>query len=210
MKSFLISLILTSSLLNVFAQTTQQRLNTGTTPQQLISEGLPLDSLYGKSYQSGIIFFYDTLLQRGMVMSEQDLHYAYDQKATKIFWNCVGQVTGATATEIWSGEKNTQIIVGAQCKLYEAEVKKWLLGPADLCTNYEVGGFTDWYLPSRDELNLVYLHLIKPGRYKLPQTLYWTSSEKNENFAWIQYMPDGGQAYYIKYYNHYVRAVHNF
>ena len=201
MKLLFTTILIALGLYTAQAQSVQQKLNNGITPQDLVAKGLPVDSLYGKTYQAGIIFYYDPELKKGMVMSKTDMHYAYDKKADKIFWNCVGTVTGATKTGLWKGEANTKTIVEAQCKLYEAEVKKWLLGPADICTKYAAGGYTNWYLPSRDELKEMYNNLVEPGRYTFPQTLYWSSSEKNENFAWIQYMPDGGQAYYIKYYN---------
>lgn len=216
MKKHILTVILSLFFVQLFAQTdtlpkaVQVKLNEGITPQALIKDGYPIDSLYGKSYQAGIIFYYDSVKHTGMVMSKKDLHYPYDINATKIYWNCVGKITGAKSTKIGSGQLNSQKIIDAKCKLYEAEEKKWMLGPADLCHLYKAGGYENWYLPSKDELNQIYLHLAKPDRYSFLNHMYWSSSEKNDNFAWIQYFQDGGQAYYIKHFAYYVRAVHDF
>lgn len=213
MKTILTTICLLLSLSFSYAQTAksvQDKLNEGSNPQQIIDEGHPLDSLYGKEFQAGIIFYYDTINHTGMVMSKKDIHYPYDINATKIYWNCVDTITGATATRIGRGKSNSEKIVSTRCKLYNTDEKKWMLGPADLCDLYSVNGFDNWYLPSKDELNQIYLNLAKPDRYSFLNHMYWTSSEKNESFAWIQYFQDGGQAYYKKFFAYYVRAVHDF
>jgi hypothetical protein len=195
---------------NLFPKALQTKLNEGVTPQQLVKDGYPIDSLYGKDFQAGIIFYYDSVQHTGMVMSKKDIHYPYDINATKIYWNCVDTITGAKATKIGTGQDNSNKIVATRCKLYNTDEKKRMLGPADLCDLYHTGGFTEWYLPSKDELNQIYIHLAKPDRYSFLNHMYWTSSEKNNRFAWIQYFQDGGQAYYIKHYAYYVRAIHDF
>ena len=194
----------------IMPQSLQAKLNSGISPKQLIKLGYPLDSLYGKEFQGGIIFYYDSIEEKGMVMSKKDIHYPYNVNATKIYWNCVDTITGAKSTRIGKGKENSRKIIATRCKLYNTEEKAWMLGPADLCDVYKVGKFTDWYLPSKDELNQIYLHLAKPDRYSFLNHMYWTSSEKNERFAWIQFFKDGGQAYYIKHFAYYVRAVHDF
>ena len=217
MKTSVFILTFTLLCFQLFAQNTpelpkavQTKLNEGTSPEQIIKEGYPLDSIYGKDYQAGIIFYYDSITHNGMVMSKKDIHYPYNINATEIYWNCVDTITGAKATKIGKGQENSNKIIATRCKLYNTEEKSWMLGPADLCDLYKVGKFTNWYLPSKDELNQIYLHLAKPDRYSFLNHMYWSSSEKNERFAWIQFFRDGGQAYYIKHFAYYVRAVHNF
>jgi len=55
---------------------------------------------------------------------------------------------------------------------------------AKFCTDAVIGGENDWFLPSTDELNLMYneLHLNAKGRFS--NNWYWSSSDaKNESFA---------------------------
>jgi TolB-like protein len=51
---------------------------------------------------------------------------------------------------------------------------------AKLCDDYELNGFNDWFLPSRDELNHMYgnLHLREKGNFRAEK--YW-SSTTNDN-----------------------------
>ena len=73
-----------------------------------------------------------------------------------------------------------------------------LLGEGDwkkaekLCTNYRGGGKSDWYLPTKEELNYIYQNLQKPGIIN-DDTWYWSSSTSIYNFAWIQRSYDGYQ-----------------
>jgi hypothetical protein len=73
-----------------------------------------------------------------------------------------------------------------------------LLGDANwekaktLCTNYRGGGKSDWYLPTKEELNYIYQNLQKPGIIN-DDTWYWSSSTSIYNFAWIQRSYDGYQ-----------------
>ena len=61
-----------------------------------------------------------------------------------------------------------------------------------LCTNYRGGGKSDWYLPTKEELNYIYQNLQKPGIIN-DDTWYWSSSTSIYNFAWIQRSYDGYQ-----------------
>ena len=55
-----------------------------------------------------------------------------------------------------------------------------------------LGGWTDWYLPSKDELNALYdwKSLNKYVGFEAPQ---WSSSEAGDGFAWYQIFRDGTQ-----------------
>ena len=70
----------------------------------------------------------------------------------------------------------------------------------------------DWFLPSKDELNLLYQNLGK--RVLLSNTTndnyYWSSSQGNCNNAWIQRFSDGRQYYSYKRNTFSVRAVRAF
>jgi TolB-like protein len=76
--------------------------------------------------------------------------------------------------------------------------------------DYRGGGYDDWYLPTKSELNLVYQNLKKTGKIQ-DDTWRWSSSEGSNGHAWYQRFSDGDQ--YDTYYrsNTYsVRAVRAF
>jgi hypothetical protein len=62
------------------------------------------------------------------------------------------------------------------------------------------GGYEDWFLPSKDELNEAFRHLShsRKGLQLTPvggfqRGYYWTSSDYNGSTAWAQYFADGQQ-----------------
>ena len=63
-----------------------------------------------------------------------------------------------------------------------------------------ITNFADWYLPSKDELNLIYtnLYLQNIGGYSGPKN-YLSSSEYDSANAWRQYFLTGGQDAVTKY-----------
>jgi hypothetical protein len=76
---------------------------------------------------------------------------------------------------------------------------------AQWCSNLNINGYTDWYLPAKDELNLIYNNFKKD----FIKDFYWTSTEHTANttHAWIHYFYNGCQYNFYKYYDYYVRAI---
>lgn len=60
------------------------------------------------------------------------------------------------------------------------------------CEDYNEGGYTDWYLPSKEELNLIYNNLSRMGLGNFKNDWYWSSSETNGE-AWEQHFAEGVQ-----------------
>jgi len=60
--------------------------------------------------------------------------------------------------------------------------------------NYDGGGFTDWRLPTKDELNLMYVNLKARNLGSFGNNTYWSSSQDGDNYTWYQSFSDGGQA----------------
>jgi hypothetical protein len=67
-------------------------------------------------------------------------------------------------------------------------------------SNSTCGGYSDWFLPSKDELNEAFRHLShsRKGLNLTPvggfqRGYYWTSSDYNGSTAWTQYFADGQQ-----------------
>ncbi|MFM8442085.1 MAG: DUF1566 domain-containing protein, partial [Methylococcus sp.] len=87
---------------------------------------------------------------------------------------------------------------------------------ATLAANLELNGYSDWFLPSFDELNLMYTK-IGPGAPApltniggFSSTWYWSSSEYSDHLAWFQGFRDGDQYINGKNYMTLVRAVRAF
>lgn len=79
----------------------------------------------------------------------------------------------------------------------------------DVAKNYKGGGFSDWYLPTREELNLIYKNLMKTGILN-DTTWYWSSSQIDDIGAWYQSFFDGRSGGYVKDNTFSVRAVRAF
>ncbi|MFP3043499.1 DUF1566 domain-containing protein [Treponema primitia] len=82
-----------------------------------------------------------------------------------------------------------------------------------VAANYRGGNFTDWHLPTQDELSLVYEKLKKGRRIDIAgmgDNLYWSSSEYGNNDAWFQRFSDGDRDAANKNRAYGVRAVRVF
>ena len=64
---------------------------------------------------------------------------------------------------------------------------------AKFVDDFVVNGKSDWFLPSRDELDVVYNASITVGAPKVLPMPYWTSSENSMKYAWYQLFQDGTQ-----------------
>jgi hypothetical protein len=111
---------------------------------------------------------------------------------------------GGTEAGIGTGQSNTTIIVTWLNNHSETD------RAAQLCDALVYGGYSDWFLPSRMELNLIYenLHLFGVGGFA--DDYYWSSSEYSANLAYLQAFSNGGYGNFYKYGTHRVRAVRAF
>lgn len=75
----------------------------------------------------------------------------------------------------------------------------------DACDALTYGGFTDWYLPSKAELNAMYEQKSSIGGFS--NTYYWSCTFYNMDYAWSQYFDNGGQGGYYKSCTYRVRCV---
>jgi DUF1680 family protein len=124
-------------------------------------------------------------------------------------WGCFrNAIAGARGTAVGTGKQNTADIVAA-CK--DAETA------AALCAHLSLNGFNDWFLPSRDELALMYTRLKASGaidfgvRGVVDNVSYWTSTQQTTDMAnHIDFADSGRQHYDDKDYPRRVRAVRAF
>lgn len=123
--------------------------------------------------------------------------------STSAEWGCDGtSIFGANGTAVGTGEQNT-IDIETGCATSGTA--------ADICANLSLGDYSDWFLPSKDELNLMYTNLEVFGVGGFADFYYWSSSEFDAYYAWAQYFYNGTQDYGLKYsYGLRVRAVRAF
>jgi hypothetical protein len=155
----------------------------------------------GDEYQGGIIAYilvsgdpgYDANVQHGLIATAADI-------STAAQWGCQGTtIAGAEGTAIGTGNQNT-IDIMAGCATAGIAAR--------LCGDLVQGGYSDWYLPSKDELDKLRLNLASIGGF-WPRD-YWSSTEGDTNNALQQYFGNGSQTNYFKAYEGRVRAVRSF
>ena len=91
-------------------------------------------------------------------------------------WGMRGRDVTGTDRVIGSGRRNTQLIVERLNQSGEAN------RAAQVCLNMDINGYKDWFLPSRDELDLLYqnLHRKRLGGFN-SSGVYWSSTQSGEN-----------------------------
>jgi hypothetical protein len=92
-----------------------------------------------------------------------------------------------TETAVGSGKRNSQRIVEALKQLGQND------RAAELCVSLEFGGYKDWFLPSADELDLMYKNLKKKELGGFGNSWYWSSSDDYSSYAFSQRFSDGRQ-----------------
>jgi len=108
---------------------------------------------------------YDANVQHGLIAATVD----QSTGPGIVWWNGSYIPTGATGTALGTGNANTNTIVANQGAGSYA---------AQLCADLVLGGYSDWYLPSKDELNKLYLNQGTIGNFAA-NAYYWSSSEYN-------------------------------
>ncbi len=121
-----------------------------------------------------------------------------------------------TGTAIGSGKSNTKALIKAMgTKTYsKSSGSATDTYAAKICDDYSVTYhgvvFDDWFLPSKDELNLLYEVLQLNGLGNFSKNAYWSSSEYNQNNSWLQYFYSGYDYCYVRSNRHTIRAIRSF
>jgi hypothetical protein len=79
-----------------------------------------------------------------------------------------------------------------------------------IAKNYKGGNFNDWYLPSKEELTMIYRNLKTKNLGGLFEERYWSSLEYDRYSAWGQHFRKDKQFTNGKANTHSVRAVRAF
>jgi len=122
-----------------------------------------------------------------------------DQNTGIQWYNGTNIITNAIESALGKGYANTDSIVKVQGAGSYA---------AKLCSDLVLGGYSDWYLPSLFELNLLYQQKNVIGGFV--NDYYWSSTEQDKNSAYGEYFSDGYQHSYFKLDALYIRAVRAF
>ena len=138
---------------------------------------------------------YDAASEHGLVATVADL-------PTLPIWGCQGTlITGADGTALGTGSQNTTDIVAGCATAGIA---------ARLCNDLVEGGYSDWYLPSKDELNKLFLNRVAIGGFTYDNA-HWSSSEFDINNSWAQFFSSGAVSPSGKGINNfYVRPIRSF
>jgi hypothetical protein len=111
---------------------------------------------------------------------------AATQDGGKAQWGPLRIILGGTDTKVGSGKRNTDVI------MYYLRNAGESAKAAQVAMQYTQGGYTDWFLPSKDELDLMYRNLRQELRGDFSMGDYWSSSESNDS-SWRQRFSDGKQ-----------------
>ncbi len=128
------------------------------------------------------------------------------------------KLTNVCETSIGSGKANTKALVRSMGELTYTSAKATASKSAYAaisCTNYTVTAgrkvYDDWFLPSKDELDALYVFATEFGLLDEFQNYdYWTSSEDCSAGSWLENFSNGAQFAYDKSDANYVRAIRAF
>ena len=160
----------------------------------------------GELYGGGVIFHLwkdENGNEKGLIVSLNHI------STSSGFSNVTTDFIGSSSRSLWDGNTNTNAIINQQGHTASA---------AQLAREYTGGGYTDWYLPALDELNLLYNNRYNvnrtlastPGATQIGHNRYWASVEHSENCAWAFYFYNGFTYYDFKTKLYFVCAIRSF
>jgi hypothetical protein len=155
----------------------------------------------GDFYQGGYIAYilqptdagYDPNVQHGIIVAPND--------ETAAPWGCQGVALSNTSNAVGTGSTNTlNILNGCQT-----------LGiAARICDDLILNGYSDWYLPSYDDIWFCYTNLFSSNIGGFSPIAYSTSTEWSANSVKIINFNGGSMTADFKSYSYSFRAARNF
>lgn len=134
----------------------------------------------------GYIFFCDDPDNKLLPAGKLGLEIASAETDQELQWDPTQTLIGVTESGIGDGQENTESIVD-------------VLGPgtnyaAGYCDSLDENGYSDWFLPSKEELEKIYSVLfIEHEKGELKNGVYWSSSEDSGTHSWMSSFNFGDQ-----------------
>ena len=145
----------------------------------------------GSFYQGGVVFYVDGN-GHGLIAATSD-------QSIGTIWGCEG-TNITTQNSLGTGLANTEAIY-VTCSVAGIAAR--------ICYDLDLNGYTDWYLPSKDELDLVYQNQALIGGFN--NGIYWSSSQATSTTAYYKNFNSGANSSNFKSsYNYRVRAIRSF
>jgi hypothetical protein len=140
----------------------------------------------GQYYQGGYIVYlyksgdagYSATVQHGLIANNDVIDNNYYD------WGCINALQTNTSTIFGSGTANTQWLA-AHCLESNTAIT--------FCNNYTVAGYSDWFLPSKDELIKLSALNNALDDYYFNQNIYLSSSEVSATKVWGVDFQDGSE-----------------
>jgi|GEM_PF-385130 len=143
----------------------------------------------GESYLGGKVAYVLRSVDPGYILGATHglIAATTDNSGSGIAW-----IIGGTTQHTDNGNTLTAIGTGlANTNAMRAQTG-YTGGAAKICYDYSTGNNSDlhsWYLPSKDELNTLYLNEVTIGGFA--EYIYWSSSEYDTNDVWILQFANG-------------------
>ena len=153
---------------------------TGVATWQTPAASNPCGLSIGQTYQGGIIFYLDPSGCHGLISAPTD----QSPNPGASWFNGILLDTRAYGNGLFEGYYNTLMIQQAQGGTFSA---------AAICWNLTLGVYSDWYLPSIQELRLMYQNIGHGNSLGLGDVgnfapnYYWSSTEFDNGNAWLQH-----------------------
>jgi len=151
----------------------------------------------GEHFGGGVVFYLNKNKTHGIIAATADFEEAEPWARKDTLIHAQSAKLGAAANN------NTRIFNALGSSSSEATDYA-----VNECMGLYQNGYNDWYLPSKDELNQMYLHKDVIGNFK--PFAYWSSTEIDASTAWWQNMSTGLQQSQEKFSSYSVRAIRYF
>ncbi len=166
-----------------------------------LAGGAPLSLDIGDNYGGGKVAY---ILQQGdpgyIPGQIHGLIAAVSDQSVGAEWGCVGtNISGAEGIVLGTGHQNTlDIVTGCNQSGIAARI----------CFDLVLEDMSDWYLPSKDELHLLYLNKDAIGGFA--NLNYWSSSESGTTEAFRENFSIGVSSPHLRINSYNVRAIRSF
>jgi TolB-like protein len=175
-------------------------------PRAAPAAAAPKEYKMGGAGPGGGLIFYDKGSYGG---GWRYLEAAPVEAEKALSWSARRTGVDDTQAGVGSGKRNTQLIAEAFAKVSG----EWDQA-AQYCAELVHHGFDDWFLPSLDELNLMYGNLKRKGLGDFKAEIYWSSTAYSIDSAWYMNFTDayisGFSSRSVKSSKNYVRPVRAF